>query len=168
MTMSMYSASVPMMKTMLTTLSTILGKAAAFAEARKIDPLVLTAARLAPDMLPLTRQVYIATDISKGGIARLAGVEIPKYEDVETSIPDLQARIAKTLAFIDSIPAAQIDGTEEKTITITMAKQDVQMTGQKYLTWFVLPNVVFHVTTAYAILRHNGVEIGKRDFLGPM
>ncbi len=166
MTVSMHSAGVPILKQLLGSLSAILDKGAAFAEARKIDPAVLLAARLAPDMFALTRQVQIATDQTKGGIARLAGVEIPKFEDDETTIDQLKARIAKTIAFIDSIPASAIDGTEEKAITLTMRVGDMHFTGQTYLLNWVLPNVIFHVTTAYNILRHNGVEIGKRDFLG--
>ena len=166
MTVSMYTASVPVLKQMLGALSAVLGKGAESAAARKIDPSVLVASRLAPDMFALARQVQIATDMSKGGIARLASVEIPKYEDTETTIEDLQARLAKTIAFIESIPAAAIDGTDDKDITITVAKQDRHFTGQAYLLHWVIPNVIFHVTTAYDILRHNGVEIGKRDFLG--
>ena len=166
MTVSMYSAGVPILKQMLGALSAVLDKAAAFAEAKKIDPAVLLASRLAPDMFALTRQVQIATDQTKGGIARLAGVEIPKFEDDETTIDQLKARIAKTIAFIDSIPAASIDGTEAKAITLTMRVGDMHFTGQTYLLNWVLPNVLFHCTTAYNILRHNGVEIGKRDFLG--
>jgi hypothetical protein len=165
MSISMYAASVPVMKQMLSGLSNCLTKAAASAEARKFDPSVLLASRLAPDMFALARQVQIATDGAKGGVSRLAGVEIPKYEDNEASIAELQARIEKTLAFIDSIPQASIDGTDDKDITITVAKQDMHFKGADYLLHWVLPNFFFHVTTAYAILRHNGVDIGKRDYL---
>jgi len=166
MTISMYSASVPLIKQMLGALSGVLGKAAENATARKIDPSVFVTARLAPDMFTLARQVQVAADMSKGGIARLAGVEIPKYEDDETTLEALQARLAKTIAFIDSIPAAQLDGTEDKAITIQVRQTDMHFTGQRYLLGWVIPNVMFHITTAYNILRHNGVEIGKRDYLG--
>jgi hypothetical protein len=164
--MSMHSASVPRLTLALGALSDILGKAAAFAEHKKIDPAVLLASRLAPDMFALARQVQIATDMTKGGIARLAGVEIPSYADDETTIEQLQARIAKTIAFIEAIPAASIDGTEDKDVTIQLRKQDTHFKGERYLFNWVMPNVLFRVTTAYNILRHNGVEIGKRDFLG--
>ena len=165
MSISMYAASVPVMKQMLSGLSNCLTKAAASAEARKFDPAVLVNSRLAPDMFNLARQVQIATDGAKGGVSRLAGVEIPKYEDTETTIAELQARIEKTLAFLDSIPEASIDGTDDKDITITVAKQDMHFKGKDYLLHWVLPNFFFHVTTAYAILRHNGVDVGKRDYL---
>ena len=153
----MYSASVPMMKTLLGALSSILDKAAAYAEAKKIDETVLTGDRLAPDMFPLSRQVQIATDMAKGGIARLAGVEIPAYEDTEKTIAELKARIAKTLAFIESIPASQIDGTEDKEVVLKMRAGDMTFTGQRYLIGFVIPNLTFHCATTYNILRHNGV-----------
>ncbi|MBU6497912.1 MAG: DUF1993 domain-containing protein [Rhodospirillales bacterium] len=166
MSISMYSASVPMMKTLLGALSAVLDKGAAFAEAKKFDSTVLVNDRLAPDMLPLSKQVQIATDMAKGGAARLAGVEIPVFADDETTIDQLKARIAKTLAFLDGLTPAQIDGSEEKEITLKMRAGDVTFKGQRYLTGFVIPNLVFHCATAYDILRHNGVEIGKRDFLG--
>jgi uncharacterized protein len=166
MSLSMHQASVPMIKTLLTAFSAVLDKGAAFAEAKKIDPSVLVTARLAPDMLPLSKQVQIATDIARRGAARLSGQEAPSYADDETTLDALKARIAKTLAYIEQIPAAQIDGSEGKQITIKMGGEDVTMTGQRYLVGFVIPNVVFHCTTGYNILRHNGVDIGKRDFLG--
>jgi hypothetical protein len=166
MAISMYSASVPMIKTLLGALSNVLGKGAAFAEAKKIDPSVLINSRLAPDMFALARQVQIATDMSKGGIARLAGVEIPAYTDDETTFDALQARIAKTIAFIDGIPASAIDGTDDKEVVLKMRAGDMTFTGLSYLTGFVIPNLTFHCATAYNILRHNGVEVGKRDFLG--
>jgi hypothetical protein len=166
MSLSMHQASVPMIKTLLTAFSAVLDKGAAFAEAKKIDPSVLVSARLAPDMLPLSRQVQIATDIARRGAARLAGQEAPSYADDETSFDTLKARIAKTLDYIEQIPAAQMAGSEDKQITIKMGGEDVTMTGQRYLVGFVIPNVVFHCTTGYNILRHNGVDIGKRDFLG--
>jgi len=165
MGMTMYAASVPVMKQMLSGLSHCLGKAAASAEARKFDSAVLVGSRLAPDMFALARQVQIATDGAKGGVARLAGVEIPKFEDTESTIAELQARIEKTLTFIESVPAASIDGTEHKDITIQVAKQDMHFKGEGYLLHWVLPNFFFHVTTAYNILRHNGVDVGKRDYL---
>ena len=163
MALGMYAATVPMMKTLLVALSNVLDKGAAFAEAKKIDEKVLTGDRLAPDMFPLSRQVQIATDMAKAGVARL---EIPAYEDTETSFAELKARIAKTLAFIESIPAAQIDGTEGKEIVLKMRAGDIAFTGERYLIGFVIPNLTFHCATAYNILRHNGVEIGKKDFLG--
>ena len=166
MALGLYAASVPMLKTLLTALSNVLDKGAAFAEAKKIEQTVLTSDRLAPDMFPLSRQVQIATDMAKGGIARLAGAEIPAYEDNETSIDELKARIAKTVAFIESFTPAQIDGTEDKEVVLKMRAGDVHFTGQRYLFGWVIPNVVFHCTTAYDILRHNGVDVGKKDFLG--
>ena len=166
MAISMYSAGVPMMKTLLGALSTILDKAAAFCEAKKVDPSVLINSRLAPDMFALARQVQIATDMAKGGVARLAGVEIPAYADDETTFDALKARIAKTIAFIDGIPASAIDGTEDKEVVLKMRAGEMTFTGQRYLIGFVIPNLTFHCATTYNILRHNGVEIGKRDFLG--
>ena len=123
-------------------------------------------ARLFPDMYPLTRQVQIATDMSKGAAARLAGLEIPKYEDNETTFAELQARIAKTIAFLDTIKPAQLEGSEARAVVISVRKIDLKFTGQDYLLKWVNPNVYFHVTTTYNILRHNGVELGKQDFLG--
>jgi len=166
MAISMYSASVPMMNALLGGLSNVLDKGAEFAKAKGFDPAVLLADRLAPDMFPLTRQVHIASDMAKGGIARLAGVDIPAYADDETTFEQLQARVAKTLAFIASVPQAQIDGTEDKEIVLKMRAGDMTFTGQRYLIGFVIPNMTFHCATAYNILRHNGVEIGKRDYLG--
>lgn len=166
MTISMYAASTPVLKQMLGALSDVLGKAATNAEERKIDPSVFIVSRLAPDMFALARQVQIATDMSKGGMARLSGREIPKFEDTETTIPELQARIAKTLEFIEGIPASEIDGTEEKAISFKAGQREMNFTGMAYLLHWVIPNMMFHVTTAYDILRHNGVPVGKRDFLG--
>jgi hypothetical protein len=167
MTISMYQASVPAFRQMLKALSAILDKAAAHAAAKKIDPSVFMAARLAPDMLPLPRQIHIAADFAKNTAARLAGVEPPKYADDETTFNELKARIAKTLDYVESIKPAQIDGSEERDITIPIGGKPTSFKGQAYLVNFALPNFYFHMTTAYAILRHNGVEIGKRDFLGP-
>ena len=164
--MSMYQCSVPLFKTLLGALSANLDKGAAFAEAKKFEPSVLLNSRLSPDMFPLSRQVQIATDQAKGGIARLAGLEVPAYADDEATFEQLKARIAKTIAFIDGIKPAQIDGSETKQIVIKMRSGDVTYAGQRYLIGSVIPNFTFHCTTAYNILRHNGVEIGKRDFLG--
>ena len=166
MTISMYTASTPRLANTLKNLSAILTKAEAHAEARKIDPTVLLAARLYPDMLPLTRQVQIACDTAKGAVARLAGLDVPKHEDTEKTFAELQQRIAKVVAFIESVSPQQIDGSEERKITLTLRGQDTVFSGLQYLTGFVLPNFYFHAVTAYDILRHNGVEIGKRDFLG--
>ena len=166
MAISMYQASVPVFQKMLQNLDGILGKAAAHAEARKIDPQVLLTARLYPDMYPFTRQVQIATDHAKGGPARLAGVEPPKLEDNEASFADLRARVAKVQTFLATLQPAQIDGSEERKIVLKFGPREFEFVGLPYLTHFVLPNFYFHYTTAYGILRHNGVEIGKRDFVG--
>ena len=162
----MYQASVPVFVRALNNLAVILEKAAAHAEARKIDPAVLINTRLYPDMLPLSRQVQIASDSAKGGAARLAGGEPPKYEDNEASIPDLIARLRKTVAYLESIKPEQIDGCEDKTVSWKTQTTTRTMQGMPYLLSHVTPNVYFHTTTAYAILRHCGVEIGKQDFLG--
>jgi uncharacterized protein len=166
MAMSMYNASVPLFKTLLTSLSAVLDKGQQFAKAKGIDESVLVNARLAPDMFPLSRQVQIATDQAKGGVARLAGVEIPTFEDNETTFDQLKARIKKTLDFISSVKQSQIDGSEDKQITLKMRSGEVTYAGQRYLIGSVIPNFTFHCATAYTILRHNGVEVGKRDFLG--
>lgn len=166
MSLSMYQASIPVITRFLGNLSAVLAKAEAHATAKKIDPSVFINARLAPDMFPLSRQIQIATDVTKGGAARLAGVDIPSYEDKETTFPELQERIKKTIAFVQSMKAEQIDGSEGKVIKLKVGGRDLEFKGQDYLLNFVLPNLFFHVTTAYAILRHNGVEIGKMDYLG--
>lgn len=166
MSLTMYQASIPVFVRMLGNLSAILDKAAAHAEAKKIDPAIFVNARLAPDMYPLSRQVQIATDIVKGCAARLAGIEVPCYEDNETTFAELQARIAKTKDFLQSVSAAQIDGSEDRKITLKFGSRELNLLGQAYLLDFVLPNFHFHLTTAYAILRHNGVEIGKKDYTG--
>jgi hypothetical protein len=166
MTISMYQASVPVMVRMFGNLSAILTKAEADSTARKIDPSVFLAGRLAPDMHPLTRQVQIASDAAKGGVARLAGIDAPSFPDTETSFAELQARITKTVDFIKSVTPAQIDGSEERTITLQFPGREVSFPGQVFLLNFTLPNFFFHVTMAYAILRHNGVAVGKMDFLG--
>ncbi|PPD53748.1 MAG: hypothetical protein CTY10_08310 [Methylotenera sp.] len=149
----------------LKTLSHILKKGEEYADAKKIEHNVLLNARLFPDMYPLTRQIQIATDMSKGAAARLAGVEIPAYEDNETTFEQLQARIAKTIAFIESIEPAQLTDAQTRDITVAVRKIELKFTGQDYLLKWVMPNVYFHVTTTYNILRHNGVELGKPDFL---
>jgi len=166
MNISMYQASAPRFANMLKNLSALLDKAQAHAEAKKIDPVAFTAFRLYPDMFPLTRQVQIACDTAKGAIARLAGVEIPRHEDTEQIFAELKARIAKTVAFIESVKPAQVDGSEGREIVLKLRGQDVKFSGLQYLFGSAHPNFYFHVTTAYNILRHNGVEIGKRDFLG--
>jgi hypothetical protein len=162
----MYQASIPVFLHMLGNLSTILDKAAAHAEAKKIDPAIFVNARLAPDMFPLSRQVQIATDIVKACAARLAGIEVPCYEDNETTFADLQARIAKTLTFLQSVSAEQIDGSEDRNITPKFGSRVLSFSGQDYLLNFVIPNFHFHLTTTYAILRHHGVGIGKLDYTG--
>ena len=166
MTISMYQASAPRFVNILTNLSAILDKAQAHVEAKKIAPAALTSYRLFPDMLPMTRQVQIACDAAKGAVARLAGVEVPKHEDTEQTFAELKARIAKTVEFVRSIKPAQLDGTEDKDITLTVGGKDTTFKGMQFLLDRALPNFYFHVTTTYNILRHNGVEIGKRDYLG--
>jgi len=166
MKISMYQASAPRFANTLRNLSAILDKAQAHAEAKKIEPVVFTQSRLAPDMFPLSRQVQIACDSAKGALARLAGVEIPKHEDTEQTFAELKARIAKTLDFVESLKAAQIEGSEDREVVLKLRGQDVKFNGLQYLLGFAYPNFYFHVTTAYNILRHNGVEIGKRDYIG--
>lgn len=147
-------------------LDVILDKALASAEARKIDPAVLLGSRLAPDMFPLLRQVQIACDFAKGPVARLAGIDNPKFEDVETTIPELKARIARTLEFVKSVPESNFAGAEDRDITIQAGSQTLEFKGLAYLIGFALPNLNFHMSMAYAILRHNGVDVGKRDYIG--
>jgi hypothetical protein len=166
MSISMYSASVPPALRTLNNLSGILTKAAAHCEARKIDPAALLGSRLFPDMLPFTRQVQIASDMIKGGLSRLGGVDLPSWEDKEATFADLQARVAKTVAYVQTFKPAQIDGSEDRTIVLTLRDRSLEFIGQDYLHFYVLPNFYFHVTTAYNLLRHGGVEIGKRDYLG--
>jgi len=162
----MYQASAPRLINSMRNLSTILDKTQAYIDAKKIDPAALLQFRLFPDMLNLTRQIQIASDTAKGVVARLAGVDIPTYEDNETSVAELQARIAKTIAFIEGFTPAQIDGTEDKAIVTKRGDKETHYTGMQFLLGHAIPNVYFHVTIAFAILRHNGVEIGKRDYLG--
>jgi len=166
MQISMYEALVPTANRMLRNLSVILDKGAAFAEAKKVDPTVLLNGRIAPDMFAFTRQVQIACDMVKGAAARLSGSEIPKFDDNEASFADLKARIAKTLAFVNGIDATRFDNSEDRDILLQMRTGELRFKGLVYLRDFVLPNMYFHITTAYAILRHNGVELGKPDFIG--
>jgi uncharacterized protein len=163
---SMYQASVPVFTRALNNLASILEKAMAHAEARKIEPAALLQARLFPDMFPLLKQVQIATDAAVGGTARLAGVDVPVYENTEASFADLVARIRRATDYLSGFKAEQIDGCEDKTISWQTRSSTKSMQGLPYLNQHVLPNVFFHVTTAYNILRHNGVELGKMDFLG--
>jgi len=164
----MYQASIPVFISKLNNLSAILKKAEAHAQAKKIEPEVFINARLAPDMFPFSRQIQIATDGVKGGAARLAGVEVPSFPDTEKTFPELQARIAKTIEFLKSFKADQIDGSEERKVTLKLRGQEVSFLGQPYLLNFVLPNFYFHISMAYAILRHNGVDIGKMDYLSDL
>lgn len=166
MAISMYQASVPVFQRSLTSLAGILAKGAAYAEAKKIDPAVLLGSRLFPDMFALTRQVQIASDNAKGCAARLAGVEPPKFEDNEATFAELDARIQKTIDFLKTFKPEQIDGSEARPVTLKLRDRTVEFVGINYLLHFALPNYFFHATTAYAILRHNGVELGKPDFLG--
>jgi uncharacterized protein len=166
MTISMYQASVPVIIRSLTNLAAILEKAALHAETKKIEPAVLLGSRLFPDMLPLVKQIHIATDITRRGVARLADIEPPAFEDNETTFAELIDRIHKNIAYLQTITPDQIDGTEAKTITLTVGKQTMTFQGLPYLTGFILPNLYFHTTTTYNILRHNGLELGKIDFLG--
>ena len=167
MSLSMSAASLPVFETGLNALSGVLDKTDAHAAAKKIDASVLLGSRLSPDMFSLTRQVQVACDQAKNGSARLAGVEPPAYEDKETTIAQLKERIAKTLAYVKTLDAKKIDASADREITFPLgATNKGHMKGTDYLTQFVLPNFYFHLTAAYAILRHCGVEIGKRDFLG--
>ncbi len=167
MSISMSSASLPIFGTMLGNLRHILDKGQTFAEARKIEPAALLQFRLAPDMLPFTRQIQIACDGAKLAVARIAGVEAPKYDDTEASFPDLKARIDKTLAWIATVPPSQLDGTEEREIVFPVGREGATRTmkAEAYLKHWALPNLFFHTTMAYAILRNNGVELGKTDYL---
>lgn len=168
MTISMHSASVPIFTRMLRNLSVLLDKAEAHAKARKFDSSVYLGLRLAPDMLPFVKQVQIACDGAKFGVARLAGIEAPKFADEEATLAELKERIERTVAFVESVTAAQLDGTEDKDVVVPRRDTSMTLKGEFYLKHFVLPNFFFHVTTSYVLLRHNGVELGKIDFLGPM
>ena len=166
MTLSMYQASVPRIVNMLTNLDHLLDKALVHIESKKWNEAALTQFRLYPDMLPLTRQVQIACDTAKGVVAKLAGVDVPAYEDNEISFADLKQRIAKTMAFVNGFSAAHIDGSEDKDIVTKRGDVETHYKGMQFLLNHAMPNIYFHVTTVYAMFRHNGVEIGKRDYLG--
>jgi uncharacterized protein len=168
MKVSVYALSIDVFASALTNLSALLEKGAAHAAARKFDPGILVAARLAPDMLPLSRQVQIACDLSKNSAARLAGQEPPRFEDNEKTIEELRARVARTIDYLKSIPASALEGCEDRDIKVPAGERTLEFKGLAFLQRWAIPNVFFHVTTAYNILRHNGVELGKRDFLGPM
>jgi hypothetical protein len=166
MQISMYQATIPVLVRSLTNLMAILEKGAGHAEAKKIDPAVLLNSRLYPDMYPLVKQVQIATDMAKNGSARLAGLEPPKFEDQETTFPELLDRLQKTIAYLNTLTPEQIDGSEEKPISLPVGAETMTFQGLPFLFFFVHPNLYFHVTTTYDILRHNGVELGKMDFTG--
>ncbi len=167
MSISMYTASVPVFKQLLNALNEVLAKAEAHAAAKSIEPNALLQARLFPDMFSLSRQVQIAADFAKSVSARLAGAEVPAYDDTEQSFAELRARIAKTVAFIEGIQPEQLDGSEQLEIVLRPGTpKEKKLSGQTYLLHYGLPQFFFHVTTAYDILRHNGVEVGKRDFMG--
>ena len=168
MALDMHSASVPIFVRMLGNLVTWLDKAEAHAAAKKFEPAVYMTARLAPDMLPLPTQIQIACDAAKFCVARLAGVEAPPFPDDEKTIDELRQRVRKTIDYLQSIPAAQIDGSDAREISVPRRAGSITMTGEAYLKTFALPNFFFHVTTTYALLRHNGVELGKADFLGAL
>jgi len=164
----MSQASLGVITPMLMNLKTLLEKAAAHCESKKIDPSVLPASRLFPDMFPLSRQVQIATDHAKGCVARLSGQEPPAYEDNEKTLAELIARVQKTIEYVNGFTAAQIDGSEQRNIELKIGSHELKFIGHVYLLKFVLPNFYFHVTTAYNILRHNGVDVGKSDFLNQL
>ena len=166
MQISLNDVLLPCINRALNNLSVILDKGAAFAEKKQIEGTVLTNSRLAPDMFPLARQVQIACDIAKGAAARLSGTDVPKYDDTETTFPELKARIEKTLGFVNGIAADKFKDAEKRDIVLNTRRGDLKFSGLGYLNDFVLPNVYFHATAAYAILRHNGVDVGKTDFLG--
>jgi uncharacterized protein len=168
MSVSLYDVSIPVFTLSLNNLVAILDKAASHAADKKVDPKVLAGARLIIDMLPLSSQIQIACDAAKGAAARLAGIEVPKHEDTEATLAELKARVAKTLDFIKTIKPEQLQGAQTREIVIQFPQGTLKFTGINYLTNFALPNFFFHVTTAYAILRKNGVDLGKRDFLGPI
>lgn len=168
MSVSLYDVSIPIFTLTLSNLSAILDKAASHGDAKKLDPKVIPQARLIVDMLPLSSQIQIACDTAKGAAARLAGVEIPKHEDTEATLAELKARVTKTLDFIKTIKPQQLEGAETREIVLQFPQSTLKFNGLNYLTNFVLPNLFFHVTMAYALLRKNGVDLGKRDFLGPI
>jgi hypothetical protein len=167
MPVSMYSLSIPPLRRSLTNLSVILDKAVAYAQERKIDPAALLDTRLYPDMLTFTRQIQLASDFAKSTAARLAGEAPPKFDDVEVGFEQLKERIARTIAYLDTFKPGQFDGSEERAIELKTATRTLRFSGLEFLAQYAVPNFYFHVTTAYDILRHNGVPLGKRDFLGP-
>ena len=168
MSISIYDVSVPIFTLSLTNLSAILDKAASHEEAKKVDPKVIPQVRLIVDMLPLSAQIQIACDTAKGAAARLAGVEVPKHQDTEATLTELKARVAKTLDFIKTIKPEQLQGAETREVVLQFPQSTLKFNGLNYLTNFALPNFFFHVTMAYALLRKNGIDLGKRDFLGPI
>jgi hypothetical protein len=168
MTISMYQASVPVLERALTNLEVILRKGEDFAAEREIAPEVLLGSRLAVDMFPLSRQVQVVSDTARGCVSRLAGLEVPAWEDDETSFSELYERITKTITYVNSVPAEKLDGTEDNKIEMKLPQRTLEFTGLSYLLGFVLPNTYFHVTTAYNILRQCGVELGKPDYIGPI
>jgi uncharacterized protein len=165
MPISMSSASLPICVSMLGNLSHLLDKLEAYIDEKKCDPNAFLQYRMAPDMLPFARQIHIACDAAKNGMARIAGVDAPKFEDTETTVAEFKVRIQKTLDFLKSVPADKLDGTEDKDITFPVGKDTRTMKGEAFLKHWMLPNMYFHITTAYLILRHNGVNVGKRDYL---
>ncbi len=166
MSLSMHTITVPVFVRTFNAMNLWFDKAQAHADSRKFDSANYLGLRLAPDMLPFTKQVQIATDMAKGCVARLAGLEVPKWDDNETTLDDLRARVNRLVDYARSVPAEQIDGSEGREIVLAMRTGEMRMNGQDYALGFVLPNVYFHATTTYALLRHAGVELGKRDFLG--
>jgi uncharacterized protein len=165
MPISMSSASIPVCVSMLGNLSHMLDKLQAFVDEKKCDPNALLHYRMAPDMLPFVKQIHIACDAAKNGVARISGVEAPKFDDTETTVTEFKTRIQKTIDYLKSVPAARLNGTEDKDITFPVGKDTRTMKGEAFLKHWMLPNMFFHVTTAYLILRHNGVALGKRDYL---
>jgi len=168
MPVSLYDVSIPVLTLNLNNLSAILDKAALYEAAKKLDPKVVPQTRLIADMLPLSAQIQIACDTAKGAAARLAGVDAPKHEDTESTLAELKARVAKTLDFVKTIKPEQLQGAETREIVLQFPQTTLKFNGINYLTNFVLPNFFFHMTMAYALLRKNGVDLGKRDFLGPI
>ena len=168
MSISMHSAVVPVFVRMFGNLSLWLDKAEAHATVKKFDPQIYLTARLAPDMLPFPKQIQIACDAAKFGVARLAGIDAPKFDDTEASLAELRVRIQRTVEFVRSVPASQIDGTEVKDVVVPRRDGSITLKGEFYLKHFVMPNFYFHVTTAYALLRHCGVDLGKSDYLGAL
>ena len=166
MTISVYGATVPVFTRMLTNLLACMDKAEAYAAERKFDPSVLSSSRLSPDMIPFRGQIMIATDHAKGCVSRLAGKDIPSWPDTEETFPELRARIQKALDLLATVTPDYLEGGDTRQVTLKIAGNDVAMPGLDYLTQRALPNFFFHVTTAYAILRHNGVPLGKRDYIG--